>query len=111
MNEAVVVEMMRVLNEVNEKLDAGKLALEEHMRVEEHDLQLLHDKIGALHMAFPNGDLAGHVAYHMDIIQIMADRKEFWKKMRYEVSKYGLIGLVGWLVVLLWNGVLHGPVK
>ena len=109
MNEAVIVEMMRVLNEVNEKLDAGKLALEEHMRVEEHDLQSLHDKIGALHMAFPNGDLVGHQLYHASLI----DRNKWVTRMAKDavekLAQYGLIGFVIWLGYQAWTGFLAGP--
>lgn len=61
--------------------------------------------------SFPEGDPAGHRRYHEASIKAAEDRAEFWKKMRFEVMKYGLPGFIGWVAYLIWQGVLQGPHK
>lgn len=64
-----------------------------------------------LHRAFPAGDPEGHRIAHEKAMQAISDRAEFWRKMLFEVSKYGLLGFLGWLVYVAWVGLLHGPQK
>jgi hypothetical protein len=59
--------------------------------------------------AFPDGDPSGHKAIHEADIQAAKDRAEFWKKMRFELSRAGLLAFLGWACVQLWHGVLVGP--
>ena len=61
--------------------------------------------------AFPSGDPEGHRKYHEDEMAMVAARAEFWKKMLFEVSKYGVIGVVGWLAYTVWAAFLNGPSK
>lgn len=61
--------------------------------------------------AFPNGDPDGHRKAHEDEMATIAARAEFWKKMLFEVSKYGVIGVVGWLAYTIWVAFLQGPSK
>ena len=61
--------------------------------------------------AFPSGDPEGHRKFHEDEMAMVAARAEFWKKMLFEVSKYGVIGVVGWLAYTVWAAFLHGPTK
>ena len=49
--------------------------------------------------AFPDGDADGHRRYHQAQIIALENRAEFWKKMQYEITKWGLIGFIGWFVV------------
>lgn len=61
--------------------------------------------------AFPEGDPDGHRKHHEAVIKAAEEKAEFWKKMRISVSTWGLLGVLGWLLVLAWNGFLQGPHK
>lgn len=61
--------------------------------------------------AFPEGDADGHRLAHLKQMEAIEARAEFWKKMLFEVSKYGLIGVVGWVALKLWTAFVAGPVK
>lgn len=65
----------------------------------------------AMAEAFPDGDPRGHRAAHESYIKEAAEKAEFWATMRKELGKYGLISVAGWLVYLIWQGVLMGPKK
>ena len=59
--------------------------------------------------AFPEGDPDGHKAAHEADIQAAKDKAEFWKKMRFELSRAGLLGFLAWAVIQIWKGALAGP--
>jgi hypothetical protein len=61
--------------------------------------------------AFPDGDPEGHRKYHEETIKALEARSEFWKKMLFEVTKYGLFGVLGWLAYTVWVAFLNGPQK
>jgi len=62
-----------------------------------------------LESSVPDGDFQGHRKAHESYIQAAAARREFWGKMTFELSKWGAIAFVGWLVVQIWIGALNGP--
>lgn len=101
--------VMRALLEIAGTLDELKAAhadtrnmIEDHMKGDDHLL-------GVIRSAFPGDDPEGHRRYHEALIDEAVQRKEFWRKLFFEVSKYGLIGFLGWLFIQLWNGALKGP--
>lgn len=61
--------------------------------------------------AFPDGDGAAHKRIHEAQMIAVEARAEFWKKMLFEVSKYGLLGVLGWLALKIWVAFLAGPSK
>ena len=61
--------------------------------------------------AFPDGDADGHRKAHEAQMNAIIARAEFWKKMVFEITKYGLIGLLGWLAFHAWMAFLQGPSK
>lgn len=63
----------------------------------------------AMLAAFPEGDPEGHKRHHIAVIKAAEDRAEFWKTMKKEVAKYGLIAFVGWAALYLWQAFLKGP--
>ncbi len=65
----------------------------------------------AMERAFPAGDPDGHRKAHEASIQAYEARAEFWKKMAFEITKYGLFGLLGWLTYVIWTAFLQGPQK
>ena len=61
--------------------------------------------------AFPEGDPIGHRKHHEAVIKAAEQRAKFWTDMAASVAKWGLVGLVGWMVNLAWQGLLQGPHK
>lgn len=61
--------------------------------------------------AFPNGDPDGHRKAHEDDMAAIAARADFWRKMLFEVTKYGLFGVLGWLAYTVWAAFVQGPSK
>lgn len=59
--------------------------------------------------AFPDGDPIEHKKYHLSLIRQADSKTAFWDKMRFELTRWGLIGFLGWVVYQLWVAFLHGP--
>lgn len=53
-------------------------------------------------------DIAGHRSYHESLIDQAKARTEFWRKLLFEITKWGLIGFIAWgaheivLLVIQW---------
>jgi hypothetical protein len=65
----------------------------------------------ALNAAFPEGDPEGHRKHHEIVIERESERLAFWKKMREEVGKWGITGVLGLIGLAVWKFLLGGPVK
>jgi len=61
--------------------------------------------------SFPDGDPEGHRHHHELVIKREEERLEFWMTMKKEVTKWGLVGVLGFLAVAAWNAILIGPKK
>lgn len=83
--------------------------LTQHMTEETMELAAEITKLMA--DAFPEGDPKGHRKHHEAVIAKAEARAAFWKKILEELSKYGLLGFLGWLVTLAWSGFIQGPHK
>jgi len=59
--------------------------------------------------SFPGGDADGHRAAHEAQMRAIQDRAAFWKTLLAEVTKYGILGVLGWLTYHAWVAFLHGP--
>jgi len=59
--------------------------------------------------AFPEGDPVGHRKHHEAVIKAAEKRAQFWTDMATSVAKWGIVGLLAWLVTLAWQGLLSGP--
>lgn len=103
-NDSLVVLLMK---QVYEKIEAMDQKLSEHMTNE--TLVLAEEIAKLMHSAFPQDDPYGHRIYHESQMQAIADKAAFWKSMRIEIAKYGLIGLLGWLIYIAWIAFLKGP--
>lgn len=101
--------LLLLVQTVHEDVKLFKKQLDE----QRHDDALaLAEAVVALTLkAFPEGDADGHRMMHEKQMQALENRNEFWKKMLFEVSKYGLIGVIGWGVLKLWTAFLAGPGK
>lgn len=111
MNEDLAVEILKMVRGIDKKLDDSIIRLNAHVNKEEGDWDEMKASLDSLALAFPNGDTSGHASYHTNIMQIMEDRKAFWKKMRENTATWGILGLLGWMAIALWHAFLQGPVK
>jgi len=75
------------------------------------------DKQTDIAVAFPKDphtgepDYDGHCSAHEQWIAESVARTEFWKKMRFELVKWGLLGFLGWLLVqVVWPALAKGHV-
>ena len=63
----------------------------------------------AMAMAYPAGDAEGHRRNHELAIKLAERKVEFWEKMKIAVSSWGLIGVLGAMVLWVWAGFVRGP--
>ena len=99
--------ILLLVQQVHDKIEAMDARLTQHMTDE--TLTLAEEIANLMNKAFPQGDPAGHRLEHELRMQESKDRADFWKKMLFEVSKYGLIGVVSWLAFVAWAAFLKGP--
>jgi hypothetical protein len=101
--------LLVLVQQVHEDVRGINKRLSEHM----HDETLaLAEAVVALTLkAFPEGDPDGHKAYHEAQMKASEDKAAFWAKMRFELSRAGLLGFLAWAGIQLWNGVLAGTNK
>ena len=103
-NDSIAVLPMQ---QVYDKLDAMDKKLTLHMG--EEASTLVKELAAIMSVSFPGGDGAGHRTYHEAQMQVVLDKAQFWKTMRTEVSKYGLLGVIGWVTYAVWISFLKGP--
>lgn len=97
------------LQDIKGKQEDMQQTLTDHINTEPNEwAEILNDLVKR---SFPNEDPEGHRRYHEAEMNYMEARAEFWRKLLFEVSKYGLIGVVGWLAYTVWVAFLHGPGK
>lgn len=72
-------------------------------------LEELHAKLDNILAGFPKEDPVGHRLYHEEVIESIRARKDFWRKLTFELTKWGLIGFVAWAALSLWTDFLKGP--
>jgi hypothetical protein len=97
------------VQEVKEEQKKQGETLNAHIATEPEDwAELLKETLSC---AFPAGDAEGHRRYHEETIAALEARVKFWKQMLFEVTKYGLFGVVGWLAYTVWVAFLNGPQK
>lgn len=96
----LVTEMHKDVKDLDKKLI-------DHMTNETHELASEVAKL--LLNAFPEGDPVAHKKRHELELKRMEDRAAFWEKMRFELTRWGLIGFLGWAAWALWRAALLGP--
>ena len=99
--------MVLLMQQIHQKVEDMDKKLSQHMS--EETLLLAEEIAKLINKAFPGEDPLGHRTYHETQMQAAADRAAFWKAMRIEISKWGIIGLLGWLVYAAWISFLKGP--
>lgn len=106
---ADVSALLMMLQRVHEDVQVLDRKLTEHTATELTNItEMVRDLMAD---AFPGGDANGHRKAHEADMKAITDRADFWKKMLFEVSRYGLFGVLGWLVYAAWVALLAGPPK
>ena len=92
------------------KQNVGELdsKLDNHMKDE--TLELAEAIAMIMNKSFPEGDPHGHRRHHELSIKAAEDKAAFWKKMRDEITRWGLLGVLGWLSFVVWAAFVKGPV-
>jgi hypothetical protein len=88
--------ILMLVQQVHDKIEAMDARLTQHMTDE--TLTLAEEIANLMNKSFPQGDPEGHRAYHEASIKRAEANAEFWSKMRFEISKWGLIGFLGWFI-------------
>jgi len=103
-NDSIAVLLMQQIHQKVEDMDKK---LTQH--ITDETLVLAEEIAKLMCSAFPGSDPQGHRRMHEEGIQAAADRAAFWKAMRIEIGKWGIIGLLGWLLYAAWISFLKGP--
>lgn len=96
--------ILGMLTGVVESITAMRQDLSDHIAKEPEALKTackgIVDEVTA--QAFPvvdgKPDLAGHKSAHQEMIDAYRTKKEFWQKLLFELSRWGLLGVVLWML-------------
>jgi hypothetical protein len=106
--------LLVLVQTIQRDLQEMKQDLRDHIQTEPQDwANLMEDTLGK---AFPAGadgrpDLNGHRSAHQEMIDGLRARREFWQKMVFGITQYGLLGFLGWLLYHAWIAFVNGPHK
>lgn len=80
-------------------------------RLDQQDAALasITTQVSSLTAGFPHDDPHGHRAYHEAVIKRAEEKAEFWRSLRLELAKWGLIAFAGWAIAALWHELMKGP--
>ena len=101
--------LLVLVQQVHADVQVFSKRLDEQRRDEA--LQLAEAVATLMIKSFPDGDADGHRKAHEAQMAAIEARAEFWRKLLFEVTKYGLVGVVGWLALKIWVAFLAGPEK
>lgn len=87
--------LLALVRSTHEDVAAMRVSLSTHMH---NETLALAEAIHTLtNTAFPEGDAAGHREYHLALMAAAKNKAEFWRKLSFELAKWGLLGCLGWL--------------
>lgn len=101
------VALLMLVEKIHHDVNILSTRLDVHMHDE--TLALAEAVTSLMIKSFPQGDPDGHKALHEADIQAAKDKAEFWRKMRFELSRAGILAFLVWAGVQLWKGALAGP--
>ena len=105
----LIEELTKQVHEMREENKRSQAACELERVQREKDRDNIIARL--LAESFPAGDHEAHRKYHERLIKADEEKIAFWKKMREELTKWGLIGFCGWFIVFaghaFWLEVLH----
>lgn len=89
-------ELPELVREIHENQLAMDAKLTQHMQ--EETVEFAHEIAQLMIKAFPEGDPDGHRRHHELVIKQAEARTAFWEKMVFEITRWGLIGFLLWLL-------------
>lgn len=110
-SDPVLAKLLTMVTEVSGILKSHMHDHDINHQVLESKLETMHSAMNSVCSGFPDNDPVGHRMWHDGEIERIRDRAEFWKKMTFELGKYGLLGFAGWALYALWDAFLHGHIK
>lgn len=99
--------VLGIVTQVHTRLEQIDDKLTQHVHNE--TTELANEIARVLLRAFPGGDADGHRRHHELAIQKAEASTKFWQTMSTEISKWGLLGFLGWAGFALWKAFLAGP--
>lgn len=94
--------------EQTRSIEALDAKITDHIALE--PVKIGEDIAAAMAKAFPDKDPEGHRRFHESLIQKAEEKAEFWRAMRKEIGKWGLISVLSFLAIAAWHQFLRGPV-
>ena len=108
-NGEVTVALVHLIEELTSQVHEMREEFKAHREVVEAEQTTMRARL--LMESFPLGDHDAHRKYHERLIKADEERVAFWKKMRMELTKWGLIGFCGWFLAFMghafWLEVLR----
>jgi uncharacterized membrane protein len=80
--------------------------IDKHRSEVDEQFSVIREKIDSMLEAFPDGDIHGHKTAHQLWIEEKRRKAEFYQKLHFELTKWGLIGFCAWAVVQLAKAFL-----
>lgn len=96
-----------ILNVVHDKIESLDNKLTKH--IHDETLQLAEEVSRLMLKSFPEGDPDGHRAAHEAWIRREESKTRFWEKMVFEITRWGVLGVLGWMLYHLWKAFIEGP--
>lgn len=108
-SDPVLAELLQMVSETHGILRSHMHDHDLNHQAVETKLEDLHKEIGIVVQGFPENDPLAHREFHAEYARRMKEKADFWRKLSFELSKYGLIGFLGWTAYALWKAFLQGP--
>ena len=108
-SDPVLAELLQMVTEVSGILKSHMHDHDMNHQAIEMKLSDMHKDVSAANSGFPENDPIAHREFHAEYARKMKEKADFWRKMSFELGKYGLLGFFGWAAYALWQAFLHGP--
>jgi hypothetical protein len=82
-----------------------QLVLNEVATIKTQIAEMHSELIKIIESSVPNGDLQAHRAYHESLTEKNRARTEFYRKLIFELAKWGIIGALSWATVVFFKGL------
>lgn len=107
-NDAMV---LKIVGSIQDEVASLRRELSDHIKGEPESIAsaVAAGVAGVLRDAFPDGDAGGHRKAHEAQIEAINTRTQLLKELTKELVKWGLFGVLGWLVYVVWHAFLQGP--
>lgn len=101
-------EILQLVRQVHASQVALEKKLTKHMTDETGELALAIAEL--MKESFPEGDPSGHRRHHELVIRQAEERAKFWADIRVSTARWGVIGVLTFAIVAMWQAFLKGHV-